>query len=311
MGKMKRVVVKEELVALTGDYKRAVVLGQLLYWSERVRNFKAYIEEEKERGASGKAGLEHGWMYKKADELVEETMLTISHVSMRRVLISLVNDGWIDERRNPRTKWDHTLQYRVNLNTVQADLFRLGYRLCDYRIRLESLDADGLDEGSDGEDLYADLPELQDVAPEVPDARPGVQEVGTIPEITSEITTEITTQEIPYAKIVDMLNSQAGKSFKAENEETRELIRQRWQEGYDTMDFSEVITKKTRTWKDNPEMNRYLRPFTLFGHRFESYLNETSIQDPKEEPKDEDFENLLKELREDDARTDGAAAESH
>jgi hypothetical protein len=51
MAKTKCVVIREELVALTGDYKRAIVLGQLIYWSERVQDRSLFIEEEHQRDA--------------------------------------------------------------------------------------------------------------------------------------------------------------------------------------------------------------------------------------------------------------------
>lgn len=49
MRKLKRVVVKEELVALTGKVDHAIVLNQFIYWSERVKDVDAYLKEEMER----------------------------------------------------------------------------------------------------------------------------------------------------------------------------------------------------------------------------------------------------------------------
>ena len=47
--KLKRAVIKEELVELTGDFKKAVILNQLIYWSERVDDFHDFIKEENKR----------------------------------------------------------------------------------------------------------------------------------------------------------------------------------------------------------------------------------------------------------------------
>jgi len=47
--RLKRVVIKEELVALTGDYIKAILLNQFLYWSERVEDFDLFILEEQQR----------------------------------------------------------------------------------------------------------------------------------------------------------------------------------------------------------------------------------------------------------------------
>ncbi|MBU9713227.1 hypothetical protein [Evansella tamaricis] len=37
-------------VVLTGDYKLAIVLNQLLFWSQYVKDFDQFIEGESKRG---------------------------------------------------------------------------------------------------------------------------------------------------------------------------------------------------------------------------------------------------------------------
>lgn len=81
MKKLKRIVIKEELVALTGDFKLAIVLNQMLYWSERVADFDQFILEEKNRLKAEKMDdrvlpYRHGWIYKTASELGNECMIT-------------------------------------------------------------------------------------------------------------------------------------------------------------------------------------------------------------------------------------------
>jgi len=43
-------------------------------------------------------------------------------------------------------------------------------------------------------------------------------------------------------------------------------------DGYKLEDFQTVISKKCAEWKGT-DMEKYLRPETLFGTKFESYLN--------------------------------------
>lgn len=76
------------------------------------------------------------------------------------------------------------------------------------------------------------------------------------------------------ADIIDYLNQQTGRSFKTNNQATVKLIKARIKEGYTLEDFKSVIDKKTRAWLKDPKMNDYLRPQTLFGTKFEGYLNE-------------------------------------
>ena len=49
MKPLKRVVIKEELVELTGDYRPALILNQFIYWIERMYDADKYILKEKER----------------------------------------------------------------------------------------------------------------------------------------------------------------------------------------------------------------------------------------------------------------------
>ena len=82
---------------------------------------------------------------------------------------------------------------------------------------------------------------------------------------------------IPYKEIIEYLNSRVGTNYKHTTNKTRDLIKARFNEGFTLEDFKEVIDKKSMEWI-NTDMKKYLRPETLFGTKFESYLN----QDVKE-----------------------------
>ena len=73
--------------------------------------------------------------------------------------------------------------------------------------------------------------------------------------------------------IVEYLNEKAGTNYRYTSEKTKTLIRARMNEKYTVEDFYTVIDKKTDEWK-NTEQEKYLRPETLFGTKFESYLNQ-------------------------------------
>jgi uncharacterized phage protein (TIGR02220 family) len=80
--------------------------------------------------------------------------------------------------------------------------------------------------------------------------------------------------KIPYLDIIEFLNEETGSHFKPNSAKTRLLIKARWNEGFTIDDFKDVINKKVASWSKNPEMAKYLRPETLFGTKFEGYLNE-------------------------------------
>jgi len=78
---------------------------------------------------------------------------------------------------------------------------------------------------------------------------------------------------IPYASILNYLNEKANTAYRATSKATQQLIKARFSEGFTEHDFYKVIDTKTATWL-NTDFAKYLRPQTLFGTKFEGYLNE-------------------------------------
>lgn len=74
-------------------------------------------------------------------------------------------------------------------------------------------------------------------------------------------------------EIVDHLNQRAGTHYRATTANTRKLIKARLKEGFSVDEIKLVIDKKCADWLRNPAMVEYLRPETLFGNKFEGYLN--------------------------------------
>ena len=74
------------------------------------------------------------------------------------------------------------------------------------------------------------------------------------------------------AAVVDYLNEKAGTHYRAGVSKTQSLIKARANEGFTEADFRTVIDKKCADWIGT-EYEQYLRPQTLFGTKFESYLN--------------------------------------
>lgn len=76
-----------------------------------------------------------------------------------------------------------------------------------------------------------------------------------------------------YTLVVDYLNEQAGTKYKSTASKTKKLIDARVNEKFTLDDFKMVIDKKVAEWIGT-EYEQYLRPETLFGTKFESYLNQ-------------------------------------
>lgn len=80
--------------------------------------------------------------------------------------------------------------------------------------------------------------------------------------------------DIPYEDIINYLNFKTGTNFRSNTNKTRNLIKARFNEGFTAKEFKIVIDKKCIEWLNNKDMNKYLRPETLFGTKFEGYLNQ-------------------------------------
>ena len=78
---------------------------------------------------------------------------------------------------------------------------------------------------------------------------------------------------VPYKEIIDYLNEKVDTKYRHQTKATQEKIKARFKEGFTLDDFKTVIDKKINEWSST-DMSKYLRPETLFGTKFESYLNQ-------------------------------------
>jgi uncharacterized phage protein (TIGR02220 family) len=86
-------------------------------------------------------------------------------------------------------------------------------------------------------------------------------------------------ENIPYEEIINYLNLKTSTQYKTTSRDTRDHIRARWREKHTLKDFKAVIDKKVAEWDrppgpDGKDTRAWIRPRTLFGPKFESYLNQ-------------------------------------
>lgn len=99
-------------------------------------------------------------------------------------------------------------------------------------------------------------------------------------QVKKAVKKETTTTEKESVKaIIDYLNYKADKKFASDTKATIDVINARIKEGYTFNDFAYVINVKCQKWL-NTSMEDYLRPQTLFGNKFNSYLNERPQSQP-------------------------------
>ena len=75
-----------------------------------------------------------------------------------------------------------------------------------------------------------------------------------------------------YSQVINYLNEKANSKYKATSKDNQKHIKARINEGYGFDDFKKVVDNMCSAWK-NTEFENYLRPSTLFGVKFENYLN--------------------------------------
>lgn len=81
-----------------------------------------------------------------------------------------------------------------------------------------------------------------------------------------------------YREIIGYLNEKTGKRFSATSRVNQGHMSARLKEGFTVEDFKHVIDVKCFQWKDDAKMAKFLRPETLFGTKFDRYLNEEKVQ---------------------------------
>jgi uncharacterized phage protein (TIGR02220 family) len=92
-------------------------------------------------------------------------------------------------------------------------------------------------------------------------------------------------------EIINYLNLITGKAYKLNSKIAISNINARIKEGYSIDDFKKVIEIKCQKWLGT-KMEDYLTPNTLFGNKFESYLNEKLVTEKTKQ--DNNYEQVSK-----------------
>ena len=125
---------------------------------------------------------------------------------------------------------------------------------------------------------------------------------GTLTERNNNDNNENNENKNNYAEMItqifDYLNQKTGKHYTGRSEAHRKHIIARLKEGYTVEEFKRVIDNKVAAWKYDERMSTYLRPETLFGTKFETYLNDTETKAQKEKREtDELHERQIEAIR--------------
>jgi uncharacterized phage protein (TIGR02220 family) len=80
--------------------------------------------------------------------------------------------------------------------------------------------------------------------------------------------------------VIEYLNNTIGSNFQKKSKKNTEPIRARFRDNFKPEDFEKVILHKFSQWGQDPKMKEYLRPETLFGNKFEGYLQVANSPPP-------------------------------
>lgn len=98
----------------------------------------------------------------------------------------------------------------------------------------------------------------------------------------------ITSNKDIVGKVISYLNVKTAQGYRATSKATQRHVNARLNEGYELEDFYSVIDSCNVMWGKDEKMRRYLRPETLFGTKFESYLQAAKSTAPKRLEYDEE-----------------------
>lgn len=215
----------------------AIVLQQIHYWLQKSSNIE----------------VGHKWIYNTYNAWQKQFPFW-SIPTIRRTITSLEKQGVIVTGNFNKAGFDNTKWYRIDYQKLESMS-----RRCDQNDQtMRSIWTDGADQN----DQTNTIDYTETTTETTNNSQPPTPLKGglSLADATKEI--------------ISYLNQQAGTSYRASSKATQRFVHARLKENYTVDDCKKVIDIKVANWKDDPKMSKYLRPKTLFGTNFESYLNE-------------------------------------
>lgn len=200
--------------------------------------------------ASDGLANEDGWFYKTAPSLEEETGL--SNHKQSKIIEELTKLGILEQENKgmPMKRY-----FRINFNRIEKLVFKI-QDLKNSKPSNEEIEKQGF-KNFESKDLK--------------NSNACIEKISNNKEyINNNLNKELNNI---YKEAIDYLNQKAGTKYKSSSKNTTKHIKARLNDGYTLEDFKSVIDKKCSEWL-NTDMEKYLCPDTLFGSKFEKYLNQ-------------------------------------
>ena len=203
----------------------------------------------------------------------------MSNTHLQDKSLSLKGKGLLSVMLSLPDSWEYTIAGLVaiskeNETAVKSSLDEL--KKCGYLV-VTKLTPAQTDSGR-FEYLYDiyEQPQQKEPAENQEEEKQGVENLGVENQgqlnTNSFTTNKSNTNKEIYIAVIDYLNSKAGTHYKATSKDTQRHINARLAEGFTVDDFKRVVDNMWTAWKGT-EWEQYMRPSTLFGSKFENYLN--------------------------------------
>ena len=207
---------------------------------------------------------EMGYDAKKAGKLIDRFSFTHNLIRYARSERELLIFHW------PKYNWTSSEKFRKPLlqeiQNVKTDDFR------EYLLKL--FDGENVKYGMD----TVSSKEKYRINTNCMDTTDTVTDTDSITDTVSDSEAVTDKSKLPEIKeIVQYLNDKCGTRYRYQTKGTQEHINARLKEGYTVDDFKTVIDKKFEEWHGT-DMEKFLRPETLFAGKFESYLNQKIVK---------------------------------
>lgn len=192
------------------------------------------------------------------------------------------SQNWDLEREEERTKEEDKENH--NIDYIYNNTIRVNENEKEREKKREKDPAEGLISTIENRGVHGDSSFMLDGVPSSSE-NPSAMADGSAKEI-QERADEVPGPEKPseaekperftaeYREIIGYLNEKTGKRFSATSRVNQGHMSARLKEGFTVEDFKHVIDVKCFQWKDDAKMAKFLRPETLFGTKFDRYLNE-------------------------------------
>ncbi len=232
-------IVLPSLAAMLNSLDEAVILQQIHYWIEKKQNYR-----------EGRY-----WVYNSMEKWMQHFPWIKSRTTLTRYFKNLEAKGLLITGNFNKAGFDKTKWYTIDYYSL-SDFEQRTYRTCT----------------TSDQNLVNGM------------NRACTTNTIDYTETTTETTTNNNGQAQPDGlassrkEIIEYLNQKLGTAFKPNAAKNRTFINARLKEGYTVDDFKKVIDNQIANWGTNPKMVRYLRPETLFGTKFDGYLNPIHVQ---------------------------------